>query len=455
MHNITDEIFDHVIKENRGFSNQEILKKFFKIDTDKRDMAKKIVEPLLKSDVRFKKHPDERWTAQKVKTIEEHLIADASFILFYIEDIERLKSKTLIKDNTFHAIDDFSSFFHYKGGNVDQIINIKDILEDSNRYIFIPYDHGSLTRLKKLYRLFSPLHPELKTLSIKQIIKALFPEKILKTWDDIIQEFNIVNLYSSLPISNVKTLNHLIDLLFDTVQKQGYKLVGDLIELSRQFLKKVDFSRYGFDPEFLKEIPEMPGVYLFYNRNGDVIYVGKTNNLKVRISSYFWTTEESPEKIEGILNQLYRIEYRITGSDLEAIVEEFRLIDLYRPAFNVRINIPQRNIEVSNKILILPSSMGGALKLYFLSNTIPLLEFNFDCSGDHQGLLEILKKINTSRGYVFDPLKVIAISYIKRYEENMNVIDIDRYGREEDILDALRLHCRALDEVFKEKSVFI
>ncbi len=457
MKSIADEIYMRILKENREFSSQEVLREFFKIDTNDDEVAHRIVEPILSADVRFKQFRDNRWIAVKIRTIEQLPVVDAPFIMFYIDDIEDLKRgvlSTKINDKLSKENEHYS-FFLYRGGMAYTDITIKELLKQINRYIFIPYDFKSLSFLKKIYRTVSPLKPEIKTLSIASIMLALFPEKKLKTWDDIIHEFSIVNLYSSYPLSKVKTLMYIFECILNIVPERGIRTVEELIDLSNIKRKDVDFSKYGFDRVFLKDIPEMPGVYLFYNREGEVIYVGKTSNLKMRIYSYFWNTGESVEKIGGILNSLHKIEYRILGSDLEALIEEYKLIDRYRPPFNKKLNIPERLIEVSDRILVVPAAIEGFLKLYFLSNKISLVECDFEYRKSDLFVFNVLKRINANRGYVFDPLKTIAISYMKRYEDNINIVDIDRYADHKNLLEALNLHWKNLNEIEKEKTVYI
>ena len=71
MKNIIDDIYLHILENKREFSNQELLREFFKIDSTSNDMAAKIVEPLLEPDARFSKHPGRGWTAVKKITIEQ------------------------------------------------------------------------------------------------------------------------------------------------------------------------------------------------------------------------------------------------------------------------------------------------------------------------------------------------------------------------------------------------
>jgi len=459
MKSIVDQIYDEILKEKRSFSNQEIIKRFFKIVSIDDETAEKIIKPILKDDKRFKALDNNNWNAVKITDIDEMPIADTSFILFYIEDIAKDKNYQRVfefsKKELFEIVKNYSSFILYKGGITIENLDIKDILKYLNRYIFIPYDLKSLNNLKKLYRTVSPLSLDIKTLSIKNLISILFPDKRLKSWDDIVKEFSLMNLYSENPSSRVKTLMHIFEHILSAVHERNILTTGHLKDLLTQNKKMIDFTNFGFNKDFLKNIPEMPGVYMFLNKNNNVIYVGKTVNLRQRINSYFWNTGESIEKIKGIINNLFIIKYKMLGSDFEALLNEYRLIDNYKPAFNQKINISERAIEIADKIIILPSLMEGMLKLYFLSNRIPLIEVNFDCKNSLEIITKILKKIRSSKDFVFDPLKVIAISYIKRYEDHINSIDIDKYGTDEDILEAIKHHCKNPDKIQQEKTMYI
>ncbi len=86
----------------------------------------------------------------------------------------------------------------------------------------------------------------------------------------------------------------------------------------------------------LKLIPPSPGVYIMKNPEGKVIYIGKSNNLKQRISSYFQTSSQAHSKIRKIVKNLYDFQYIITTSEMEALILECNLIKEYKPKFNVR-----------------------------------------------------------------------------------------------------------------------
>jgi len=83
-----------------------------------------------------------------------------------------------------------------------------------------------------------------------------------------------------------------------------------------------------------RAFPNLPGVYLFKDKAGRVIYVGKAKSLKDRISSYFQKNLESP-KTEALLGAYRTIDFMVTPTELEALLLERRLIDKYKPRFNI------------------------------------------------------------------------------------------------------------------------
>lgn len=87
-------------------------------------------------------------------------------------------------------------------------------------------------------------------------------------------------------------------------------------------------------------LPRQPGVYLFRDRNDQVIYVGKAENLRTRVRSYFYGDER--RRIADLLRQLHRIEHRVCAHGLEAEIAELRLIHAYLPRFNQRSRPPKR-----------------------------------------------------------------------------------------------------------------
>ncbi len=86
--------------------------------------------------------------------------------------------------------------------------------------------------------------------------------------------------------------------------------------------------------ESLKLLPELPGCYLYYNDNNEVIYVGKAKILKRRVKSYFNKKHDSV-KVQVLVSQIDRLEYIITNSEVEALILESHLIKKHKPKYNI------------------------------------------------------------------------------------------------------------------------
>lgn len=84
----------------------------------------------------------------------------------------------------------------------------------------------------------------------------------------------------------------------------------------------------------LKCLPDSAGCYLYYDKDGTVIYVGKAKNLKKRIKSYFRKTVDRL-KTKILVSHIERLEYILTDSEAEALILESQLIKKYKPKYNI------------------------------------------------------------------------------------------------------------------------
>lgn len=81
-------------------------------------------------------------------------------------------------------------------------------------------------------------------------------------------------------------------------------------------------------------LPLLPGVYLMKDREGSIIYVGKSKHLRKRVTSYFTASKNRPRKVERMIRQIADFEYIITDTELDALLLECDLIKQIRPLYN-------------------------------------------------------------------------------------------------------------------------
>jgi excinuclease ABC subunit C len=85
------------------------------------------------------------------------------------------------------------------------------------------------------------------------------------------------------------------------------------------------------------ELPTNPGVYKYFDINGDIIYVGKAKNLRSRVKSYFYVTLDKDSKTYALVKKINHIEHIEVRSELEALILEAALIKKYTPKYNIRL----------------------------------------------------------------------------------------------------------------------
>ena len=118
--------------------------------------------------------------------------------------------------------------------------------------------------------------------------------------------------------------------LIGLAQERGAGTVADLVDLSAPRRRRV------YDKRSLAfGAPTRPGVYVFRGAGGEPLYVGRARDLRARLRSYFRSERQRPA-VEAALAALDRIEWTVLGSEVEAALEELRLIRELRPPANAR-----------------------------------------------------------------------------------------------------------------------
>jgi DNA polymerase III epsilon subunit family exonuclease len=131
--------------------------------------------------------------------------------------------------------------------------------------------------------------------------------------------------------------------LIGLAQELGARRVSELRTLAAPRKRRVHGKR-----PLIRGAPTRPGVYLFRDRHDQVLYVGRARDLRARLRSYFQGEAQRPS-VEAALLALERIEWRILGSELEAALEELRLIRELQPPANSRSRQQDRGVYLQRR----------------------------------------------------------------------------------------------------------
>ena len=135
-------------------------------------------------------------------------------------------------------------------------------------------------------------------------------------------------------LDDAQATAHVLHALLERSGNLGVTNLDDLIQLPKArgsaFYSKIGLS---------EALPRRPGVYIFRDRHGTPIYVGKATNLRARVRQYFYGDQR--RTIGNLMRELASIDYVICETPLEAEITELRLIHTHRPRHNRRSRPPK------------------------------------------------------------------------------------------------------------------
>lgn len=210
----------------------------------------------------------------------------------------------------------------------------------------------------------------------------------------------------------------------------------------------------------LDHLPDHPGVYLFRDASGELLYVGKAASLADRVRSYFQRSADHSPKTALLVGQIADLETIVTRSELEALILESNLIKRHRPRFNVvlrddkqypylRLPIKDRfprlsivrKVQKDGALYYGPYTPAGALRetLKVIKKSFPLATCAIDIDGTaERACLEFeIKRCMapcTGNQTQEDYLKIVG--QVRQFLE----------GRDHELLDDLRTQMEAAAE---------
>ncbi len=109
----------------------------------------------------------------------------------------------------------------------------------------------------------------------------------------------------------------------------------------------------------LNTLPTKPGIYQFLDPKGQILYVGKANNLRSRVKSYFQKSRNLDPRLMIMVKKVSDLEFIITDSDVEALILEANLIREHKPRYNINLkddkSFPYIRITAENFPQVFPT----------------------------------------------------------------------------------------------------
>jgi DNA polymerase-3 subunit epsilon len=135
-------------------------------------------------------------------------------------------------------------------------------------------------------------------------------------------------------LDDARATAHVLHALLERAGSLGVTNLDDLLQLPRA-RGSAHYSKI----RLTNGLPRQPGVYLFRDRHGTPIYVGKASNLRARVRQYFYGDQR--RSIANLMRELHTVDHIVCPTSLEAEIAEIRLIHAHRPRYNRRSRPPK------------------------------------------------------------------------------------------------------------------
>lgn len=288
---------------------------------------------------------------------------------------------------------------------------------------------------------------------LTKLLPKFFPGAIIRSEEDISRIFG-QSAYSDAS-HDLRFAAFVEQCLFtlELLREKNIESISALEEFYFGDLQRIDYAQYAFGVDFIPNLPEKPGVYVMKDRDGKIIYVGKSRNLKRRLRSYLIETDQLELKLQKIRQNLYDIEIRYTGSDLQALLLEQELIQSLAPEINRQKQIqarPFRKKERYGRILLLPHFLDNTAALVLFRPGVTVVQVAYARQGgDSLALTELIRNIFfvEPENYVHQPAEEeILVSWLAQHPLCVRSIDMRSVASPAEAVRLIQDHLTSLPE---------
>ena len=159
-----------------------------------------------------------------------------------------------------------------------------------------------------------------------KLSRKLYTQYKRHSLDAIIKRFNLTCEARHRALGDAAALPQLVNRMY-----QDFETTDVLAAMASQ--QKMGSVPPHLDPKIFDEMPNEPGVYLFYGEQGGLLYVGKSVHIRTRVMSHF-SSDHSNDREMRIAQQVHDIEWVVTAGEFSALMLEAELVKQRAPLFN-------------------------------------------------------------------------------------------------------------------------
>lgn len=262
----------------------------------------------------------------------------------------------LVKIKNFKVIDRYNSFINpgrsippfitqFTGISNDDVYDapffedlvkpLQDFLEDS---VLVGHNlQFDLSFLRKEFRVCGIENYQPLQLCTLRLARRMFPNLKSRSLGNLANHLHLKNEAAHRAYADAEVTAKILYALVEILKAaEGFQTVQEFINFQYQSIQvkpKVPLKK-NLAEAFLS-LPKSPGVYFFFNKKEEIIYIGKTKSLRDRIKSYLTLT--SPRKSKKILTTAHKFKTITTKTELTALLAEAELIKKINPKMNVML----------------------------------------------------------------------------------------------------------------------
>jgi len=210
-----------------------------------------------------------------------------------------------------------------------------------------------------------------------------------------------------------------------------------------------DFTGREISAKMIEELPQKAGVYGFTDKSGAYIYIGKAVNLRRRIENYFRFNSESPEKLGKLRAAAHGLTIHRCGSELEALIYEYRLIKKHKPALNSQREVSERKGSyktLPDSVLILPHAQEGFCVSIWIRREQKIKIRPYELTFEEEGAL--VKELREyfypdklpSSSSDFPELEIVT-RWVKRRRDGLLTVNVENMADAGEIMEAMKNMC--------------